>query len=789
MNIQNIKISIRNLLKNKAVTGINVLGLTVGITVSLLIFSYAKKEVATDQSLPNVSNIYSLLNQGAPHVSQQMVQLAKEQIPEIENITYCSEEWSPQVFFTKGTTSFKIEKLLVADSSFFKVLQFKPLWGNLSNALSSANKVVLTESLSKKIFGDENSVGKSLGYNATYLNGEEIEVAAVIEDLPQNSSWDFDAILSFQTNYKIDWYYNNLGWGQQSFTSFFTVPSGVSAKILNDKLANLSKAVVPEKYKDDVSLASFPFSKIYFDSPDHDILKHGNRLTLTIIEIVGVLILLLACVNYINLVTAQREKRIKDIGIIKSLGSSKWKIIELLTAESAVVLIITFLLVLLSAKLLVGSLNDLTSSMFTFQSIFSGWNLGLLLLIFGFTLLITGLVPGYFYSQNKATSLLKNQTKTRRGNYLRDGLLIFQFSISIALIAGILVINRQNDFMTSVNLGFEKDNIIYFSTNDDIQGNIQAFRNELDKIPGIIDYTFSEEPIGKIDQGWSMDVQDHGTKKKISFVKMNISPNFFNFFGIELKKGHEFTESSHTTRDVIFNATALRKYAFLDEPGTRLPVSKDLHQGMIIGESDDFNFESMHVPIQPIGFMCSADGDEVAYLKLNTMNSKSFHRTIQSVEKVWSNLSPNFPFEYQFLSDSWDALYKKDAQFQKVLGYTTLISLFLSCLGLIGLTFYVIEKRIKEIGIRKVTGAKVSEVMVLLNKGFLKWVAIAFIIATPIAYFAMSKWMENFAYKTTLSWWIFALAGFLALGISLLTVSWQSWKAATRNPVEALRYE
>jgi putative ABC transport system permease protein len=777
-------------LKNKPITVINILGMTVGITISLLIFSYAKKESTTDQLIPNVSNIYSLMNKEDPHVSQQMVQLAKAQVPEIENITYCSEEWSPQVFFTNEIASFKVENLLVADSCFFRVLRFEPIWGDPYNALNLTNKIVLTENLSKKIFGNENPVGKMLGYNSTYLHGEEIEVAAVIKDLPQNSSWNFEAVLSIQTNYKIDWYFSNLGWGQQSFTSFFSIPESVSPKMLNEKLASLSKDNVPDKYKDDIEMSSFPFTKIYFGSPNHDILKHGNQLTLSIIEIVGILILLLACVNYINLVTAQREKRFKTIGTIKSFGCSKWKVIELLTIESALVLTLTFILVTFSASLLLDSLNGLTDSQFTFHSIFTRRNLGILFLIFVFTLIVTGLIPGYFYSKYKTALLFnKNQSKTKQANYLRNGLLIFQFTISIALIAGMLTIERQNRFMTNTNPGFNKNNIIFFSTNDDLQKNIQPFKNEMKKIPGITDLTFSEEPIGKIDQNWGMDIQVHGEKKTISFVKLSVSPNFFDFFGIKIKKGNGFNENSKENRDLIFNAVTMLKYNFVDQQGMRLPLSSDQNKGRVIGEVEDFNFESMHVPIRPIGFMSSGEGDEVAYLKLNTINTENFHSTIESIEKIWNKLSPNFPFEYEFLNDSWDALYKKENQFLKVLSYTTIISLFLSCLGLIGLTFYIIENRIKEIGIRKINGATISEVMTMLNRDFVKWVAIAFVIACPIAWYAMNKWLENFAYKTELSWWIFALAGLLALGIALLTVSWQSWRAATRNPVEALRYE
>ncbi len=789
MIFQNLKLAARNLLKNRTVSAINIAGLTIGITISLLIFTFVRKEITTDSFIPDNQNIYALMNQGAPHVSLEMAKLAKHEIPEIENITSCSEEWSPQIFFSNKGTSFKIENLLVADSAFFRVFRFEPVWGNPNEAFFLPNKVVLTQSIATKIFGDKNPVGEMLDYNSTYLQNEKIEVAAVIKDLPHNSSWNFEAVLSIKTDFKIDWYYKNLGWGQQSFTTFFTLPGNVNSLEVNKKLAGISTANVPEYYKDNIDFGLFPLSRVYFHSPEHDILKHGNIFTLSVIEITGILILLLACVNYINLVTAQRDKRNKNVGIIKALGSSKRKVIEMLTTESALTLVFVILLVGAATKTLTGSFNQLTNSQFSFSTIFSGWNLIILFSIFVFTLLVTGLVPGYIFSKNKTTLLLKNKSVSLRSNYLRNGLLVFQFTISIALISGILFINRQNNFLNKINPGFEKENIIYANTNDDILNNIQYFKNELKKIPGINDITFSEEALGKIDQNWVMDFVQDNEKVNINFVKVNVTPNFFYFFGIKVIYGKSFSENSAEKKEMLFNTTAFQKFDYAEIGKTRLPVSNDPTNGFIVGEVEDFNFESMHVPIRPIGFMCSGEGDEVVYLKLNATDISNFDKTLAEIKKVWGETSPNFPFEYQFLDDSWKAMYTQEKQFQKVLSYTTIISLFLSCLGLIGLTFFMIENKIKEIGIRKVNGAKISEILLLLNKDFLKWIIIAFLFATPVTWFAMQKWLENFAYKTSLSWWIFALAELLAIGIALLTVSLQSWKAATRNPVEALRYE
>jgi len=342
--------------------------------------------------------------------------------------------------------------------------------------------------------------------------------------------------------------------------------------------------------------------------------------------------------------------------------------------------------------------------------------------------------------------------------------------------------------MNSVNPGFQKENIVYAFTNKDLEHNVQSFKNELKNIPGVADITFSEEPINKIDQNWGLDLINKGERSEVEFAKFTVAPNFFNFFGIRMKQGNCFNDHAQTNKDFIFNETAVNKFKITNMDDAKID-GYGSGKCNIVAVAEDFNFESMHVPIRPVGFMCSGESDGVVYLKFNAGSYNSFQQNLQSVRKVWDKLSPHFPMEITFLDSSWEALYVQDRQFQKIISYTTIISLILSCLGLIGLTFFVMERRTKEIGVRKVNGARISEVMILLNRDFVKWVAIAFVIATPIAYYVMNKWLENFAYKTELSWWIFALSGILALGIALLTVSWQSWRAVTRNPVEALRYE
>ena len=787
---QNIKYSIRSLLKNKTASILNLVGLTVGITVSTLIFLFGLKEKNTDKSIPGVQNIYVLTNNnGKTYYSQKMVNHIKKEIPEMDDVTYCCPDWSPQVFLAKIQGSYKVNKMITADSCFFRVFPFKTVWGDPETSFNSANKIVLTRSLSEKIFGKENPVGKPLTYNATYLQGEELEVVAVIEDFPQTISWNFDAVLSLQTNYKISWYAGNLkNWGSRNYQTFAKINEHAPEQAVLSKLSNINLDEVPEDSRSDIHYGMFPFEKAYFDLPQLDVTRHGNMFILSVIEIVGVLILLLACVNYINMVTAQREKRYKSIGIFKTLGSTRKRILRMTTTESSLQMFFAIICSIAITTLLLPRFNMLTDSKFSMSDLFSANYLLLLSVVSGIIVLLTGIVPGFIFSKKPAILLIRKNISTAGNNWVRNSLLVFQFTVSIALIASILFINKQNNYLQNQSTGFNKENIVYANTNNEIENHIEAFKNELKKIAGVTDFTFTESLLIANDQNWGMGFINKGEKYDVGFSKMSVAPNFFRFFGIKLAEGGTFSDASKANGDFILNRKAKTDFRIEKLEDARVDYSTP-DKGHIVGIVDDYNFESLHVPIRAAGFMCSGDCDDLLYLKVNTRNLAAFNATMKDVEQLWKRISPNFPLEYKFLDQTYATLYARETQFQRFLFYTTLVSLVLSCLGLVGLTFFVMEQRTKEIGVRKVNGARVSEILTMLNKDFVKWVAIAFVIATPIAYYAMHKWLENFAYKTELSWWIFALAGLLALGIALLTVSWQSWRAATRNPVEALRYE
>jgi len=790
MSLYNFKLAFKNLLKNRVVSTINIAGLAIGISISLLIFAYADKEESMDQYLLNSDDIYVLLNGNGTHVSSKMVELVREQIPEIKHITYAQNEWSPQVFVEYNNLRFKVNDLIVSDSAFFRVLPMEALYGDPTKALSSTNKIVLCETLSKKLFGNENPIGKSIKYNSTNLQNEIVEVCAVTKDLPHNSSFIFDAVLSEDTNNKISWYAGNkANWGTQNYNSYFRISTHASIDLINQKLKNIPLTNVDEDFKNNIKLRSLPLHDTYFDAPEIELQRHGNQLTIIIIRITGFLILLLACINYINLVTAQKIKRLRNIGILKILGCKRLKIIQLIGTESSLILAFTVVTVITLLYFFVDGLNHITQSQFTLLDIFSAWNLTLFIVIFVLILILTGLIPGIIFSKNETTMLLKNKSVGNRKNHLRNFLLVFQFTISIVLIASVFFIKKQNNLLTDKDPGFERENIIYTTTNDDLNNLGDVFQNELMKIAGVKDITFSSSVIGYNESNWGRNLLNKNEEMNVGFALFYVTPNFFDFFGIDLVRGIQFNDHSEKAADWIFNKSAIEKFKIDQLDDAKLLHWDGKRQENIIAEVEDFNFESMHVPIRPVGFRCRSKSEEVAYFKLMINDGKALNKCLDDIRNKWDELSPNFPLEIKFLDSSWAALYAKEKQFQKILNYATAISIFLSCLGLISLTFFIVETHTKEFGVRKVNGAKTHEIMRMLHKDFIKWIAMAFIIACPVSYFVMSKWLENFAYKIDLSWWIFALAGLIAMAIALFTVSIQSYRAASKNPVESLRYE
>ncbi len=794
--MKNLKIAFRNLLKSKTVSTINLLGLTLGIVISILLLSYVRQEKDTDKFIKDYENIY-IFSQNEEltefYTSRPMVDVLRNRFPNIP-ITYATQDWAKQTFLTdEAGNNFRVNQLLNTDSTFFNVFQFDAVAGNPQRALDVTSQIVLNESLAKKIFGNEDPIGKTLRLNTSYYTNEPLEVSAVLKDLPENSSLQFDAIISvFLNDKRLDWYGPNANrWGGQNYTAFCKLPSNYNVDNFRQQLQALSKT--PEVAKnpegvEGIDLHIQPFSQLYFHTSKSalivQMLKKGNLQMLNVLELIAALILLMACINYVNLVSAQRQKRNKSVAVIKMLGSQTWGVVQIFLFEAALLLLAALGLCFFLIPFALDFFNGLMETSYSPSLFLLPQNIQLIAVILLFTLLITGLLPGLIFSRYQALRLMKPLAEKQRDGFFRNALPVLQFSIAIALIACLFTIKKQNDMMLARNPGYQREHIIYATTNGDLRKQSQALLNDLKNVSGVADITFADGDLIQITQKWGVKFSYDGEEKTITFDKIGVSPNFFDFFGLKFTLGHNFTKTESNLDEVIFNQTAIREFGIDD-----LEKARVVGEGRVVGVLEDFNLRSAHTPIAPVGFFCNGETANHIYLKTNTQTYDQLKTLIADVEQKWNKLSPNIPFEYRFLGAEWDNLYKKETQFQKLLTHAGWISIFIACLGLFGLSMFVAERRTKEIGIRKINGATIGEILTLLNKSFVKWIIIAFVIATPIAYYAMNRWLENFAYKTALSWWIFALAGLAALVVALLTVSWQSWRAASRNPVEALRYE
>ncbi len=784
-----IKLIIRKLLKGNRQLLLNVLGLSVAFAVVLFLSTFIFTELNKGKSLDNCETLYRLSAKEGVFWSSRSINEFEGKFSDIKGMTKVHANWSGESYYEVDKNNFNAGKIFFADSCFFDVFNYEVLVGDLKGALSFNENIVLTRSEAVKIFGDTDVIGRSLRFKSGGLGEMDLKVAAVIKDLPPEAMMRFDAVvpvIALENN--VPWYKSD-HWGQSRYEVFLSLYSNKSKSNLEKQLNAAFQAAAPDWAKQDKGeIYLEQYSTLYFSEQQDEVLSHSSIKKVEILGTIMIIVFLLALINFINLNTAQKIKQSRDAGIHKVLGANTWNSLIRIVTEILPVLFITLSLAALWVIISLSLLNELFDTSFRvsdfikINTVLTGISVTLVTLFFS-TVFIA-----FYFRRSNLYEVLKNSSSGKKEN-LRNALLVVQFTLSIALITASLVINKQNSFMQNHFMGFQENNIVYLPLHGQMNKQIRAIKQELAGISEVKDITMSSQSLGKSEMGWGMTLNNNGEEKRIGYEAMLVDKNFFNFFGIKIIDGEGFRSSSIREQEHIFNETAIKTYGIKDIRNARIS-SYDKASGQIIGVVKDFNFQSLHYAIGPIGFVCSNPEDMgIVYLNLQTNTGNQLQKTLGKVETVWNKFAGDWPFEYHFLDQTLDNLYREDRRFGNVFLLVTLLSVFIGSLGLFSTSVFIAELRTKEIGVRKVNGARVSEILALLNKDFLKWITIAFVIATPVAYYAMHKWLENFAYKTTLSWWIFALAGLLALGIALLTVSWQSWKAATRNPVEALRYE
>jgi len=785
------KIIIRQLLKGNKQLLLNMLGLTVAFSVMLFLTTFIVTELNTGKSINNYQNIFRLSANEGDFWSARSLSEFEDRFADVKAMTKVHKSWSDKSYFEVDDSQFEAGKILFADEHFFEVFEHPVLVGHISGALSRPEQVVLTKAEAIKVFGKMDVIGKPLKYRNSSFGEMNLQVAAVIDNQPLEAMMKFDVIIPVKAPEEhVSWYKSD-HWGQSRYEAYLSLFSNESKTKLEQQLNTTFLEAAPDWAKRDKGeIFLKPYKSLYFTTtPADDTLNHSNLSRINTLGSIVLVVFLLALINYVNLSTAQRVRQGRNIGMLKVLGATKWNIFTRSLFEILPVVAVTFLIAFVIVLLCLPWLNSVLGSTFHMTDFLTLNTVIIGVVFLLLTLLVcTGFI-GVYFNRLKLSQGLKDSPGTGRKENLRNVLLVVQFTLSITLIISSMVIYRQNNFMQSSSMGFEKENILCIPLHDEMHKQVRAITQEFKNIAEVKGTTMASHALGKSEMGWGMSLSNAGEEKRIGYEAMRVDESFFDFFGLEIVTGEKFRSSSIRECEHIFNESAIKSFG-IENIEKAYISSYEKASGEIIGVVKDFNFESLHHPITPLGFICSRPEDlDLIYIKTYANSGNQLNAVVANIGTVWNKFSNGWPFEYHFLDQTLDSLYKEDFRFSKLFLIATILSIFIGSLGLLSISIFIAEICIKEIGIRKVNGAKISEVLAMLNKDFVKWIMIAFVIATPIAYFAMDRWLENFAYKTSLSWWIFALAGILAMGIALLTVSWQSWRAATRNPVEALRYD
>jgi putative ABC transport system permease protein len=716
-------------------------------------------------------------------------------LPEIEKIARIDFQMgggkSPLMKVKKGneTETFQVNDVIYADSTFFDIFSFSVIRGDAKTSLTEPNSIVLTESTANKLFGNGDPIGKVIEFIGTNENPRlNYTVAAIVNDIPVNSSIKFNGIVSFSTlksikpgGEDVDEDYGNWTYDtyilKNSNSSVDQLTKKTNEIWLNDVLKRDNIKPGSESAKEFIS-GFVPLKEVSF-------FKNNKAKFIYLILSVGVFIIILALINFVNLSIAKASTHTKEIAIKKVHGSSRYDLIKQFIGETLVLTFISTALALVIVDSLMPIFNDITGISVTFSLLqHPKW---ILLLISGSVLtgILAGVYPALYLSSFKPVAILKNERISGNiNNTIIQTLIVFQFVISIILIISTIVIAIQVRYMRTENVGFDNKHIIICQLTRNIRNRYEVFKRGILENPDILNVATSSG-IGLTEKFHiSLTEEINGVEK--SYLAMAVDPDYIKTIGLNLIDGRDFSWDLETDKGktVILNETAVKYFAIDPALGFELDIFNS--KALVIGVVKDYHNESFQNNISPQVLWYTPGWNSCLSIRISGNNVSE---TIQYIKNQWNELSPDIPFEFQFLDEKYDALYMEEDKFNLLIGYFSIIAILIACLGLFGLVSFSTERRNKEIGIRKINGAKISEILVLLNRDYVIRVAVAFCVASPIAWFAMHKWLQSFAYKTEISWWIFAFAGIISLAVALLTVSWQSWRSATRNPVDALKYE
>jgi putative ABC transport system permease protein len=802
-----LRIALRNLRNYKAYSLINIVGLAVGIACCIAIMLFVRDELSYDRFNKFADRIYrprllGLINGhdlSSAHSPVGMGPGVYHDLPDVVAYVRLAKS-GPTVVRYKDKT-FTEEDFFGADSTVFDVFSFPFVAGNPKTALTQPNTVVITESIAHKYFGDENPIGKILNAGKQ----DNFIVTGVIKDVPQNSHLHPDFMGSLTTLQDS----RNPTWMSNNYYTYLLLRKGVNLVEFQKKLdEEVIKYASPQlKAVAGISLEQFraagnkygyvlqPLTSIHLNSHlDYEIEPNGDITYVYIFSAIAIAILLIACINFINLATARSEKRAKEVGVRKTLGSARSYLVGQFISESIVMSIVAVILAIGIVELLLPFFNQIASKKMSLHLFSDPLSIPVLVCFALVVGIIAGSYPAFYLSSFHPIDVLRSDTrKGGRKSLLRSGLVIFQFAISIALFAGTFIIFAQLRYVQTKDLGFDKEETIVISRTNDLSNQLQSFEDELRANRGIVSLTNSNGIPGN--QGGDNACRLEGTPQSQyeDVQQMFCDYDFARTYKLGIADGRFFSkEHSSDSAAVVVNEEAEKTFNQKNLVGRYLvyPGPGGIEQKyQIVGVVRDFNYRSLHEPIRPLAIRLFPNGGFVGGFVTVRLAPGDHLSTISFIETVWKKYARDEEFTCNFLDDNLQKLYAADQRTSQIAGAFSVLAIFIACLGLLGLAAFVTEQRTKEIGIRKVLGASVAEIVALLSKEFVKWVLIANVVAWPLAYYVMNNWLKNFAYRTNISLWIFVTSGILALVIALLTVSFHAIKVAMANPVRSLRYE
>jgi len=781
-----LKVALRNIWRNKAFTAINVCGLGLGLACSLLIFLWVRDELRYDQFVAHGDRLYQVMeNQQWSGVEINTTQATpgtlapalKAELPEVEYAAKVS--WEQEELLTVGDKANK-EKGHYASPDFFRIFSFPLVQGNPHTAIASPTSIVISQNLARKYFGTgAAAMGKTIRVN----NKDNFLVTGIVRNVPENSSMKFDYVLPEEYYEKDNKWLKE--WGSNGIQTFALLRQNTSAERVNAKIKRMVHQ--HDSTTANIDLFLHPYRDRYLYSNFENGQPDGGRIEyVRMFTIVAVFILLIACINFMNLATARSAKRAKEVGVRKVVGAGQKLLVGQFVGEAVLIALMGMGTALVIVLALLPTFNTLTDKKVSL----SVEDPALLLTLLGLTLftgLLSGSYPALFLSSLQPVRVLKGTLKFSSGAVLfRKGLVVFQFTLSILLIVGTVVVFRQVQYIKNKNLGLDRENLVYLPLEGDLKKSFDAFRQELLQKPGIKTVSRSSgSPMSVGSSTTGVKWKGKDPNEKILFSQMAVGYDFLETMGIRMKEGRTFSRRFTTdTANYIVNEEAARRIGLKNLVGEELTFWGKT--GKIVGIMKNFHSQSLHVPIDPVVLRLRPDD---TYLVLVRTEAGRTTEALASMEAAARKYNPAYPFQYEFADQQFEEQYKSETVIGQLANYFAFLAIFISCLGLFALAAFTAEQRTKEIGIRKVLGASVTHLVGLLSKDFLKLVGIAFLLATPLAWYATEQWLQNFEYKIEVGWWTFGLAGLLAGVIALLTVSFQSIRAALANPVKSLRSE